>query len=54
MASNDRDEVNRIVENNKKQAEFYNNISLKEDEALFTGYAHNASANLATRLWARL
>ena len=47
-------ELTRAIEINKKQAEFYNNISLKEDEELFTGYGRNKSANLITKLWARL
>ena len=47
-------ELNRAVKINEKQADFYNNISLGEDEKLFTGYSQNKSANLITKLWARL
>ena len=55
MMKNDRGaEISRAIETNKKQAEFYNNISLKEDEELFTGYGRNKSANFMTKLWARL
>ena len=46
--------LSKAIELNKKQAEFYNNISQKEDEELFTGYGRNKSANLITKLWARL
>lgn len=54
MKPKDREELLKTIETNKKQAEFYDNISRKEDEALFTGYARNESANFATRVWARL
>ena len=55
MMKNDMEaELSRAIETNKKQAEFYNNISLKEDEELFTGFGRNKSANFITKLWARL
>ena len=47
-------ERKKALDLNKQQAEFYNNISLKEDIEIFTGYGTNESANWATRLWAKL
>ncbi len=47
-------ERKKALDLNKQQAEFYNNISLKEDIEIFTGYGTNESANWVTRLWAKL
>ena len=49
-----KDRRNKTIELNKQQAEFYNNISLKEDVELFTGYGRNKSADFVTKIWARL
>lgn len=46
--------LEHALKTNKKQAEFYDNISIKEDEKLFTGYGRNQSANFATKIWAKL
>lgn len=54
MKNDKETKLSQTIEINKKQAEFYNNISLKEDEELFKGYGKNKSANFITRLWARL
>jgi len=54
MNNEDRDDLAKALELNKRQAEFYNNISAKEDDELFKGYERNESANLITRLWAKL
>ena len=54
MSDRLKDRLNKAIELNKQQAEFYNNISLKEDVELFTGYGRNESANFVTKIWARL
>jgi len=54
MINDKETKLSKAIEVNKIQAEFYDNISLKEDEELFTGYGKNKSANFMTRLWARL
>ena len=54
MNNEDRDDLAKALELNKRQAEFYNNISAKEDDELFKGYERNESTNLITRLWAKL
>lgn len=54
MKNNNKSKLDEAIEINKKQAEFYNNISIKESEELFTGYGKNESANFITRLWAKL
>lgn len=46
--------LRRAIKTNEKQAEFYDNISSKEDEELFTGYGRNKSANFITKIWAKL
>ena len=46
-----KDRLNKAIELNKQQAEFYNNISLKEDVELFTGYGRNESANFVTKIF---
>jgi len=50
MNNRSKDRLNKAIELNKQQAEFYNNISLKEDVELFTGYGRNESANFVTKI----
>jgi SAM-dependent methyltransferase len=47
-------EINKMVEINKKQAEFYDCISEEDDVEEQTGYAKNKKANLLTRVWAAM
>jgi len=54
MSSHQENELDKAIELNKQQAEFYNNISLKDDTDEFTGYARNKHANFMTKIWARL
>ena len=56
MTKKDSNEAKRLaaIKLNKRQAEFYNSISLKEDEEAFTGYRRNKNANIITKLWAKL
>ncbi|MAU58547.1 MAG: hypothetical protein CMC33_02670 [Flavobacteriaceae bacterium] len=54
MSRHQKNELDKAIELNKKQAEFYNNISLKDDNEEFTGYARNKNANFMTKIWARL
>lgn len=54
LKKNTQTKVSRVIEINKKQAEYYDSISRREDEELFTGYGRNKSANFITKLWARL
>ncbi len=54
MSQRKENELKKALELNKQQAEFYNNISHKDDAEEFTGYALNKDANLITRIWAKL
>lgn len=54
MNADKNEELSKAISINKAQANFYNNISLKEDEKHHSGYGSNKSANLITKLWARL